>query len=112
CFVGALDAGDDPRALAASLWDLDAWAVQARALDAELADLLPSLDAGDLDALAPGFVVSAAVLRHLVADPQLPPELQPGGWPGERLRRTYDRYDAAFKAVWRAWFHAELERSP
>ncbi len=34
------------------------------------------------DDLAPGFVLSAAVLRHLQADPLLPAELLPDGWPG------------------------------
>ncbi len=35
------------------------------------------LESGDTAALAPGFVVSAAVLRHLLADPLLPAELLP-----------------------------------
>ena len=51
-----------------------------------------------------GFVTSAAVLRLLQRDPLLPAELLPPGWPGDDLRRAYDRYDAAYRAVWTGWF--------
>ena len=49
-------------------------------------------------------MLSAAVLRHLLADPLLPPELLPSGWCGDELRHDYDRYDVAFKSLWRDWF--------
>ena len=61
------------------------------------------LEGGDRAALAPGFVLSAAVLRHFVADPLLPPELTPRGWPGPALRREYDRYDELFRDRLREW---------
>jgi phenylacetic acid degradation operon negative regulatory protein len=95
--------GDQP-ALAASLWDLDGWATAARDLVARMSASLGDLEAGDTATLAPGFVLSAAVLRHLQADPLLPAGLLPAGWPGDDLRRAYDRYDAAYRAVWRGWF--------
>jgi phenylacetic acid degradation operon negative regulatory protein len=53
-------------------------------------------------------VLSAAVLRHLLADPVLPDELLPADWPGLALRREYDPYDVAFKDAWRAWFRAQF----
>jgi phenylacetic acid degradation operon negative regulatory protein len=90
---------DDPAALAASLWDLGAWSVRARAL-LDALDARPPLGPDDL---APGFELSAAVLRHLQADPLLPAELLPSGWPGARLRRTYDRWDARYRSVLRTW---------
>jgi phenylacetic acid degradation operon negative regulatory protein len=65
---------------------------------------LPALEAHDRGALAEGFVISAAVLRHLQADPLLPPELLPEDWPGAELRAEYDRYDAAYRAVLVDWF--------
>lgn len=105
-FTGAPD-DEDPTDLAARLWDLPGWADRAVALRAEMDRDLGRLEAGETDALAPSFVVSAAVLRHLLADPQLPPELGPADWPGAALRRDYDRYDAAFKAVWRDWFRRQ-----
>ncbi|WP_328745092.1 PaaX domain-containing protein, C- domain protein [Streptomyces sp. NBC_00285] len=69
--------------LAAALWPLDGWAAESRALLAHVACAdLPA------DRLA-GF---AAVVRHLLADPVLPPELLPPDWPGTRLRSAYAAY--------------------
>lgn len=93
----------DAAALAASLWDLGEWASGARALLQRLratrADLVP----GDPGVLAPGFVLSASVLRHLRADPLLPPPLLPLDWPGQELRDVYDGWDAAYRAVLRQY---------
>ncbi len=91
-----------PRAEA--LWDLTGWAVVADSLRGEMAALLAPLEAGDASALAQGFVTSAAVLRHLQADPLLPPELLWLGWPGTELRAEYDRYDHAYRALLGDWF--------
>ncbi len=81
------------------LWDLDGWAEDARALLADLRDLAP-------DALADGFVLSAAVLRHLAADPLLPPRLLPDDWPGQELRATYDAWDRTYRDVLATWHRA------
>ena len=86
-------------ALAAQLWDLDSWAARAAALLGRMQRL--RLD--DPDALAPGFVLSAAVLRHLQADPLLPDALLPADWPGAALREGFERFDAAFLAAWRSF---------
>jgi phenylacetic acid degradation operon negative regulatory protein len=89
----------DAAALAHRLWDLTAWSERAR-------DLLHRLDALAPDgpeALAPGFELSAAVLRHLQADPLLPAELLPTDWPGAPLRATYDAWDARYRATLRDW---------
>jgi phenylacetic acid degradation operon negative regulatory protein len=90
--------------LTRSLWDLEAWAARAGELRRELRPLLRPLDRHDTRALAPGFVTSAAVLRHFQADPLLPAELLPARWPGAALREEYDRFDAAYRAVLREWF--------
>jgi phenylacetic acid degradation operon negative regulatory protein len=89
----------DPVPLAAGLWDLGAWAGRARVL---VADLGAQQTAGP-DDLAPGFELSAAVLRHLQADPLLPPALLPEDWPGPLLRSSYAAWDAAYREVLRAW---------
>jgi phenylacetic acid degradation operon negative regulatory protein len=94
----------DPRPEAGELWDLAAWSGTARQLVAEMAELQGPLDDHDRTALAAGFVTSAGVLRHLQADPLLPHPLLPADWPGDELRATYDRYDAAYRAVLREWF--------
>lgn len=90
-----------------TLWDLRAWADEATALRSEMGALVGSLEAGSPDGLRDGFVTSAAVLRHLQADPLLPEALRPRGWPGDALRADYDRFDRAYRAVLRAWFSAE-----
>lgn len=94
------DADDD---LAAALWDLDAWSAGARQLRREMAELLGRVESGDVDALSPGFVLSAAVLRHLNADPLLPRELLDRSWPGDALRSDYERYDTSYRSVLRGW---------
>ncbi len=89
----------DAGLLAGRLWDLSNWARHA-------GELLTALDALAPDgpaALAPGFELSAAVLRHLQADPLLPVQLQPADWPGSRLRETYDDWDARYRATLNAW---------
>jgi phenylacetic acid degradation operon negative regulatory protein len=100
-----LDDGPDAAvALARQLWNLDTWSARATELRVELDAVVGSLESGDTAALAPGFVLSAAVLRHLLADPLLPSELLPVEWSGDELRHDYDRYDTAFKTLWRDWF--------
>jgi phenylacetic acid degradation operon negative regulatory protein len=92
------------RSLAATLWDLDAWARGARELSIELDRYRSLLERGDASVLRDGFVLSAAVLRHLLADPLLPAELVADDWPGDELRVRYEGYDAVFKDLWRTWF--------
>jgi phenylacetic acid degradation operon negative regulatory protein len=87
-------------------WELDTWARDAEVLRSDLAELVDPLEAGDTAALAEGFVTSAAVLRHLQADPLLPSELLPSRWPGPALRSDYERFDAAYRRVLRDWFAA------
>lgn len=98
----------DPAGLATAMWDLSGWAATARALEGLVAGHARSLDDDDPRALADGFLLSAAVLRHLVADPLLPDELTGTGWPGASLRAAYDDYDGRYKARWRAWFRQEM----
>ena len=97
----------DPRRLASRLWDLDAWASRAEQLLTALAGLEP---AGP-DTLAPGFELSAAVLRHLQADPLLPSELLPATWPGARLRDVYDEWDARYRGTLRTWSRGDGDRA-
>jgi phenylacetic acid degradation operon negative regulatory protein len=90
---------ENPAAFAAALWDLDGWSAAADELVARLAVLTP---AGP-DDLAPGFVLSATVLRHLQSDPLLPAELLPPDWPGGTLRLAYEEWDRRYRRVLRAW---------
>jgi phenylacetic acid degradation operon negative regulatory protein len=90
CSWVVADIDDDLR----GLWDLDGWAKEALQLRRELATT---------DDLADGFVLSAAVLRHLAADPLLPPALLPARWPGDELRAAYDEWDHAYRARLASW---------
>lgn len=89
----------EPSALAESLWDLSGWADRARRL---VADMRGRPTRGP-DDLASGFVLSAAVLRHLQADPLLPDDLLPARWPGTELRTVYDDFDRRYRAVLADW---------
>jgi phenylacetic acid degradation operon negative regulatory protein len=71
------------RELAEALGPLDAWSGTARALLAHIAG--GSRPADRLTAFA-------AVVRHLLADPVLPPVLLPADWPGAELRAAYGDY--------------------
>jgi phenylacetic acid degradation operon negative regulatory protein len=92
----------DSDLLAGRLWDLSGWARHASELQAALDALPPD----GPEALAPGFELSAAVLRHLQADPLLPTQLQPADWPGSRLRETYEDWDACYRATLSSWSRA------
>ncbi|MCB1015163.1 MAG: hypothetical protein KDB10_08605 [Acidimicrobiales bacterium] len=97
----------EPAALAARLWDLGGWADRAAALRTRMASVVDALEAGDTDALGPGFVLAASVLRLTQADPLLPDELLPAAWPGPALREDYARYEAAYQSLLRRWFRAQ-----
>ena len=73
----------EPAALAGRLWDLTGWAATAE-------DLMGAMAAGAQP--ADRFVVAAAMVRHLRADPVLPSALLPTQWPGERLRTAYNSF--------------------
>lgn len=97
------DGPDGIDALADRLWDLEHWSARATELRRSMQTLLSRIERGDVAALAPGFMLSAAVLRQFLADPLLPRELLSRDWPGGALRRDYDRYDAAYRAALADW---------
>ena len=69
----------------------------------EARDLRDELRRTAPDDLAAGFVLAAAVVRHLAADPLLPPSLLPARWPGDDLRATYDTWVADYQRVLADW---------
>ena len=85
----------DPHRLVSELWDVPAWSVRAEGLRPD-----------NPSALAPGFELSASVLRHVQADPLLPEALLPPDWPGKRLRDHYDLWDALYRRTLREWSRA------
>jgi phenylacetic acid degradation operon negative regulatory protein len=95
------DGADGDVRLAGALWDLPGWVRQAARCAALLAELRPRLEAGDTAALAPGFRVAAATVRHLTRDPLLPEMLLPVHWPGQGLRTDYDAFEQAYQDLLR-----------
>ncbi len=85
--------GRDEHELAAQLWDLTALATGATALIARLETLHQQLDWDRTDSIPVAFTASAGVVRFLRAEPQLPIELRPPGWPMAALRRAYDEFE-------------------
>jgi phenylacetic acid degradation operon negative regulatory protein len=98
--------GED-RAMANRLWDLAEWASRARSFGHDLRPSVSRLEEGDPAALRPGFLLAAGALRHLAADPLLPPSLLPGRWPGDQLRDDYDRYEVALQRGLRRFFREQ-----
>lgn len=89
---------------ACRLWDLDGWSRSRINLVRRLERTPPS----DASVLAPGFVLSASVLRHLQADPLVPTDLLPPRWSGDRLRTVYLEWDEAYREQLAAWHRATV----
>ncbi|MCU1658537.1 MAG: transcriptional regulator, PaaX family [Pseudonocardiales bacterium] len=88
---------EDSPALAQSLWQLRAWATEARRLEA-------AIDA--VADLRDGFIVTTEVIRHLLVDACLPPSLLPDDWPGDRLRERYAEFNVTYAAKLREYSEA------
>jgi phenylacetic acid degradation operon negative regulatory protein len=81
-----------------SLFSLDEWTVDARALTEAMTVALKQDERADsTESIRYEFALSIAVVRHLQLDPMLPVELTPEHWPGHTLRSTYRRFDDAFQ---------------
>jgi phenylacetic acid degradation operon negative regulatory protein len=94
----------DAGALARRLFDPTSWATRARMFRRRLSESTAALDPERGDRIAAAFVVGAATLAHVRADPLLPIELCGSGWPGDALRDAYHDYQIAFDATARKWF--------
>ncbi len=91
---GELSTGD-PAQLAGTLWDLAAIEGRASLLEAALQDADRRLTRARNASLAPTFVISAACVQFLRAEPQLPTEL--ASMPASRrLRTDYDAFADRF----------------
>jgi len=94
----------DSSALATRLFAPAAWAKRARALHGRLVSSTEVVNCGAADKIADAFVVGAAALAHVRADPLLPLELCGQDWPGDALRAAYLEYQSAFADAVRGWF--------
>lgn len=89
----------DSTELARQLWDVDGLRRTGERLTRIAADALASLAAGDAAVLPHTFMVSVAVVRYLLADPQLPGDLVGDDWPADGLRPTYDELERSHGRV-------------
>jgi phenylacetic acid degradation operon negative regulatory protein len=95
----------DATALAARLFAPAAWAERAHALQGRLVSSTGLVNGSEAQTVADAFVVGAAALAHVRADPLLPIELCDRNWPGDTLRRAYRDYQVVFSGAVRDWFH-------
>lgn len=91
-------------ALATRLFAPDVWAERAQWLGERLAGSTGGVRGGEGADIAEAFVVGAATLAHVRADPLLPSELCGEDWPGAALRGSYREFQAAFADAVREWF--------
>jgi phenylacetic acid degradation operon negative regulatory protein len=94
---------EDPAALARRLFATERWQADARRRIDALAAATGALGDG---LVREAFVTGAAALRHVRADPLLPPPLLPADWPGAELRAAYGRFQTEFTRAARTWFRA------
>lgn len=108
--TGSVSTGRDR--LAHLLWDLDAIAATAAALDRRIVRLVAALqaaDPGDHGPIAPLFAAAATVVRFLRTEPLLPAAVTPRDWAPDALRHTYDDAEQQLQARLRRFF-SEVDR--
>ncbi|MGW6459661.1 PaaX domain-containing protein, C- domain protein [Streptomyces sp. NPDC055078] len=103
CETMIASGNQDPADLVGRLWDLRAWQRLAESLRASMARTQIDLDECVVEALAPGFMVAAAVTHHFADDPLLPDELTPARWSARVLREEWERFDASWQRLLREW---------
>lgn len=101
--TGPIDVAE-PGHLVAQLWPLVE--LQSRADD--LLSAMADHRFDDDVSLAVGFTISAAVVRFLRSEPQLPVELAPDVWSPPAVRSAYDTFESAFQRHLQAFFRARL----
>lgn len=88
CFT--VQSHPQPTELAARLWDLDGWSARGEELLAAF---------GEVRDPALRLSIAATMVRLLTADPLLPANLVPQGWPGQRIRQAYRDYQQELRAM-------------
>ncbi len=103
--TGSVD-GVDPTSLVRRLWDLEAIGDKARRCLHDIDALDDGTDWHDVNSIPRIFTTSAAVVRFLRNEPQLPVILTPPNWPVDDLRRRYDRTEARLQGLLRVFLKA------
>lgn len=88
---------EEPRLLATTLWDLNQWQLVA-------AEMLAEIEADQIDEVPESFGLAAEVVRHLLYDPALPPDLLGDTWPGADLRAAYNHHERRLQKALSAFY--------
>ena len=99
--------GVDTAARAIRRFEPEVWSARAETLRARLVASTEAVIGGEGPSIADAFVVGAASLAHVRADPLLPAELCGEDWPGDALRAAYRDYQSSFSAAVRDWFRKQ-----
>jgi phenylacetic acid degradation operon negative regulatory protein len=91
-------------AAATALFTPGEWAERARMLERRLRAAMNAVKSTDGPGIADAFIVGAAALAHIRADPLLPAELCGRRWPGDALRDAYRPFREAFADAVAGWF--------
>jgi phenylacetic acid degradation operon negative regulatory protein len=102
---GPLDYDDVP-GLVARLWPLAEIDAQAIRIANALTQHRPLIDDEHDDALATTFAISAAAVRFLRVEPQLPVELAPSEWTPPTIRPMYNEFATAFQRQLHTFFRS------
>ena len=103
---GAIEV-DDTAELVARLWPLAAIEARSQRLIHMLTAHRAEVDRQDDRLLPTTFTISAAVVRFLRTEPQLPPDLLPNDWSALELRPLYDDFARAFDQQLQRFFALE-----
>ena len=103
---GTIEA-DDTANLVDRLWPLTAIDTRSQRLIYMLTAHRAEVDRQDDQLLPTTFTISAAVVRFLRTEPQLPDELLPNVWSARELRPLYDDFARAFDQQLRRFFASE-----
>ena len=95
---------DDAADLVDRLWPLAAIDARSQQLIHMLTAHRAEVDRQDDQLLPTTFAISAAVVRFLRTEPQLPDDLLPNDWSARELRPLYDDFAKAFDQQLRRFF--------
>lgn len=108
--------GIDATVLVARLWPLSELHERATAIVAAIDQTIDGLDdvarPPEQEVLREAFMVSAAAVRFLAIDPQLPRVLVPADWLVPHLRTRYDHYERVFHRALSRHLTESLGRQP
>jgi phenylacetic acid degradation operon negative regulatory protein len=106
CRIWNAEPQDDAQQFANDLFGITEWQERATTLLSLHRESNRVSTTATPQELRDSFLLSAATLSHLRADPLLPASLLPSNWRGEQLRDVYQRRAGEFSTAVGQWFRA------